>query len=355
MSAVRQAVAGAGAVNRDRTLIADVGGGSTLLIVLEEGEISSSYSLRLGSIRLQEMFLTGEELSERSGDFLSPHIAKVVTTAEGSVQLDNIQSFVAVGGDVRFAAQKIGTPTESEDLYSVAASDFNRLVAECEHLSVEQTARKHGLPIADAETLTPALLVYRALLDRTKAKEMIVSRVSMRDGLLLDLARNVTGEEDEETVEGVLHSARTLAEKYRVDPQHARDVAGLSIRLFDEFQADHGLGARERLLLHVAAILHEVGGYVAAAAHHKHSYYLIRYSEVLWSDTAGSAARGPHCAISPSRGVPKAFPHGLHEPAARAEGHREQAGGDPACLRCHLTRAGSQCPVTSVSNVREMN
>lgn len=281
VSAVRQAVAGATDVNRDRTLIADVGGGSTLLILLEEGEIASSYTLRLGSIRLQEMFLTGEELTDRSGDFLSPHIAKVVTGAEGSVSLKNIQSFVAVGGDVRFAAQKIGVPTESRDLYSVAASDFDRLVSECEYLSVEQTARKHGLPIADAETLTPALLIYRALLRRTKVDEMIVSRVSMRDGLLLDLARNVTDEEDAEIVEGVLHSATTLAEKYHVDPEHARDVAGLSLRLFDEFQADHGLDARERLLLHVAAILHEVGGYVAIPAHHKHSYYLIRYSEVF--------------------------------------------------------------------------
>ncbi|MHB8902057.1 MAG: Ppx/GppA phosphatase family protein [Thermoguttaceae bacterium] len=281
VSAVRQAVAGAPNVNRDRTLIADVGGGSTLLIVLEEGQIDSSYSLRLGSIRLQEMFLSGQELSDRSGDFLSPHIAKIVAAAEGSVSLEDIRSFVAVGGDVRFAAQKIGVPTDSSDLYSVAAGDFNRLVAECEYLSVEQTARKHGLPIADAETLTPALMIYRALLRRAKVEEMIVSRVSMRDGLLLDLARNVRGEEDDEVVEGVLHSTLTLAEKYHVDPEHARDVAALSLRLFDEFQPDHRLGPRERLLLHVAALLHEAGGYVAASAHHKHSYYLLRYSEVF--------------------------------------------------------------------------
>ncbi|NLS95887.1 MAG: Ppx/GppA family phosphatase [Planctomycetaceae bacterium] len=304
VSAVRQAVAGASDLHRDRTLIADVGGGSTLLIVLEEGEIAASYSLRLGSIRLQELFLTGEDLAGRSGDVLGPHITKIVTAAEGSVSLDNIRSFVAVGGDVRFAAQKIGTTTESQDLYNVAASDFNRLVTECEHLSVEQTARKHGLPIADAETLMPALLIYRALLRRTKVDEMIVSRVSMRDGLLLDLARNVSDEEDREIIEGVLHSARTLAEKYRVDPAHARDVAALSIRLFDEFQSDHGLAARERLLLHVAAILHEVGGYVAAGSHHKHSYYLIRYSE-LFGLTPREVHLVAHIARYHRRSVPK--------------------------------------------------
>ena len=66
-----------------------------------------------------------------------------------------------------------------------------------------------------------------------------------------------------------------IAEKYRVDLDHARDVADLAVRLFDELQADHGLGPRHRLLLRVAGLLHEVGGFVSSRAHHKHSYYLI--------------------------------------------------------------------------------
>jgi len=281
VSALLQALPETSDANRNRTLVADVGGGSTLLIILEEGEIANSMGLRLGSIRLQEMFLTGEELPERSAEFLGHHIAKAVAAAEGSVPLDDIQSFIAVGGDVRFAAQKIGEPTESDDLDSVDGAKFKQLVADCRRLSVEESARKHGLPIVDAETLTPALLIYQALLERTQADAMLVSRVSMRDGLLLSLARDVKDTEDTEILEGVLHSASMLAEKYRVDPGHASDVTGLSLRLFDECQADHGLGSRHRLLLHVAALLHEVGGYVAAPAHHKHSYYLIRHSEIF--------------------------------------------------------------------------
>ncbi len=227
------------------------------------------------------MFPTGQESADRSSDVLSRHISKAVGAAEGSVRLDEIRSLVAVGGDVRFAARKIGAATASQDLYRVSGADFDKLVSACRRLSVEQAARKYGLPIADAQTLTPALLVYQSLLRRTKAESMFVSRVSMRDGLLLDLARNASGEEDAQAAEGTLHSATKLAEKYRVDRQHAKDVARLSVRLFDEFQADHGLGPRQRLLLEVAALLHEVGGYVAAASHHKHSFYLIRYSEIF--------------------------------------------------------------------------
>ncbi len=281
VSAVRRAVARFADVGRQRALIADVGGGSTLLTVLEEGEIANSQSLRLGSIRLQEMLGTSGESPQRSAELLRYQIAKVIAAAEGGLPLADARSFVAVGGDARFAANQIGRSTESEDIHTLSANDFDALVERCLEFSADELARRFGLPIADAETLNPALLVYQHLFRRTRAEEMIVSRVSMRDGLLLELAREVTGEEDEEILEGVIHSAMTLAEKYRVEPNHARCVADVATRLFDQFQSDHRLGTRYRLLLRVAALLHEVGAFVAAAAHHKHSYYLIRNSEIF--------------------------------------------------------------------------
>ncbi len=55
----------------------------------------------------------------------------------------------------------------------------------------------------------------------------------------------------------------------------------LAMRLFDEFQDDHGLSARERLLLQVAALLHDIGVYVNLRAHHKHSQYLLAASQIF--------------------------------------------------------------------------
>ena len=115
----------------------------------------------------------------------------------------------------------------------------------------------------------------------TQATQMIVSHVSMRDGLLLELARDVAGQEDRAMLEGVIHSAVAVAQKYRVDMTHARLVADLSVRLFDELAAEHGLGSRQRLLLEAAGLLHEVGGFVSSRSHHKHSCYLIANSEIF--------------------------------------------------------------------------
>jgi exopolyphosphatase / guanosine-5'-triphosphate,3'-diphosphate pyrophosphatase len=281
VSAVRQAVGDALEINRGNTLIADVGGGSTLLTLLQDGEIVSSQSLRLGSIRVQEMLATTQETPERSAELLRDHIANVLSTLHGSLPLASIHSLVAVGGDARFAARQIGRATDCEDLAVVELAAFDKLVDRCERHTTEELAKRYGLPIAEAETLNAALLVYQNVLRLSQSSRMIVSHISMRDGLLLELARAVTGQEDQSLLEGVIHSATAIAEKYHADLRHAELVADAALRLFDELQAEHGLPPRCRLLLQAAGLLHEIGGFVSSRSHHKHSGYLIANSEIF--------------------------------------------------------------------------
>jgi len=79
----------------------------------------------------------------------------------------------------------------------------------------------------------------------------------------------------------VLASAEALGHRYRFDRDHGHHVAMLATRLFDELRAEHGLGDRERLLLQVSALLHDVGVYVSLRAHHKHSQYILAASQIF--------------------------------------------------------------------------
>jgi exopolyphosphatase/guanosine-5'-triphosphate,3'-diphosphate pyrophosphatase len=188
---------------------------------------------------------------------------------------------VAVGGDARFAARQIGRPTDCPDLAAIEPAEFDKLVDRCGRSTAEDLSKRYGIPFAEAETINPALLVYQNLLRLTQATQMIVSDVSMRDGLLLELARAVTGREDRSLLEGVIHSAASIAQKYHADARHAQIVTDLAVRLFDELRAEHGLNDRHRLLLEVAGLLHEIGQFVSSRSHHKHSYYLIANSEIF--------------------------------------------------------------------------
>ncbi len=283
VSAVRQAVGDALGVNRGEALIADVGGGSTLLTLLEDGEIVTSQSLRLGSIRLQEMFSTSEESPRALGRAAPlPHRQR----AGGDAELAAAGRGAVVRRRGRRRplrrpadrqAHRLGRPGRrrrrpSSTSWSTAASGAR----------AEELAKRYGLPFAEAETLNPALLVYQNLLRLTQATQMIVSHVSMRDGLLLELARAVTGQEDRSLAEGVIHSAMAIAEKYRVDLPHAqpgRRAGRAAVRRAPAGARPGGRGTG--CCLQVAGLLHEIGGFVSNRSHHKHSYYLIANSEIF--------------------------------------------------------------------------
>jgi exopolyphosphatase/guanosine-5'-triphosphate,3'-diphosphate pyrophosphatase len=71
-----------------------------------------------------------------------------------------------------------------------------------------------------------------------------------------------------------------MARHYGVDIQHARKVADLAHRLFEALQQVHRLSAAYGKLLEASAYLHDIGHYVSATAHHKHSYYLVANSDM---------------------------------------------------------------------------
>jgi len=57
-------------------------------------------------------------------------------------------------------------------------------------------------------------------------------------------------------------------------------VAKLALSIFDQTQSLHGLGDREKEWLEYAAILHDIGYLINQKAHHKHTYYLIKNSDL---------------------------------------------------------------------------
>jgi exopolyphosphatase/guanosine-5'-triphosphate,3'-diphosphate pyrophosphatase len=268
------------ALSRGEALIADIGGGSALLTLLREGEICASGGYRLGSIRLQEMLGTTSEPPLRAAELLRHQIASVMTTVHASMSLRNVRSFIAVGGDARFAGRRVGEASENGRWWTIRRERFDDLVGECTDYTADELSRIYGLPYADAETLVPALLAYQALLHETRAAQIVVSDVTMRDGLLLDLAP-AGGYEDTAMESGLFQSARSIGEKYHYDAEHAEHVTDLALQLFDAMQREHRLSSRHRVLLGVAGLLHDVGTYVNTRAHHKHSYYLVSNSEIF--------------------------------------------------------------------------
>ncbi len=279
--AVRQALRGHEALTTGTALLVEVGGGSADISLLRGGQPAVSGTYALGAIRLRQSLASWHGSHEQRMRLLKRHVQHVVGDIRREMPIGEARYFVALGGDVRFAAARLAKDGPESEPRALDRDAFLTFCDQIAGVEVEQLVDLERLPPAEPETLVPALLVYRELLAETQASEILVSDASLRAGLLLDFVRAEEGHGIEDFGRQVLASAEALGEKYRFDAPHARQVARLSVRLFDDMRAEHGLNARHRLLLEVAALLHDIGNFVNLRAHHKHTQYLLSVAEIF--------------------------------------------------------------------------
>ncbi len=94
----------------------------------------------------------------------------------------------------------------------------------------------------------------------------------------------------------LVEAALELARRCRYEREHTHQVTRLALALFDELRDLHGLGPRERVWLHLAALLHDIGWIEGQKGHHKTALRIIREDPALPLDArernvVGSIAR----------------------------------------------------------------
>jgi exopolyphosphatase/guanosine-5'-triphosphate,3'-diphosphate pyrophosphatase len=279
--AVREALGDHGALTAPFALIAEVGGGSADVSLLEQGVPVHSGTYPIGAVRLRQSFAAWQGTPSQFSKLLLRHITNVLEDMGRELPLRNATHMVAQGADVRLAARVLLEEPKERSFVEIPRDVFLRFCAEAAALDLETALRTYRLSQADSETLGPALLVYGELLRRTGADRVIVTSASLRHGVIADLSRAETGLGIEAFSRQVLASAHAVGLKYRYDEKHGRHIAHLAVRLFDELRSEHGLESRDRLLLEVAALLHDIGLFVNLRGHHKHSQYLIAAAEIF--------------------------------------------------------------------------
>jgi exopolyphosphatase/guanosine-5'-triphosphate,3'-diphosphate pyrophosphatase len=302
--AVRNALIGHAAFRGSRTLLMEVGGGSTSLTLLRRGGPNRSGVYALGVVRIRQQLDLQRHSHEVQLALLRRYVSNIIDEIRLELPLNRITHLIAMGGDVRFAASQILDSDTENGPREISRDGFLAFCDDVEGLDEDGIAERFRLPSVEAETLAPALLVYRTLLSETAAQTIVVCDASLRAGMLLDLSDTGGRSSAEDFERQVLASAEALGERYRLDVNHGRHVALLAMRLFDEMKAEHGLGDRHRLLLQVAALLHDVGIYVSLRAHHKHSQYLLAASQIFGLSNDDTAMVG-NIARYHRRGMPQ--------------------------------------------------
>lgn len=275
-----------------RALLVDIGGGSTELIVGDQHEHFYLDSLKLGAIRLANLFIPADHRGPVPAMLYQRIKAHIRDKAIRSVQHLRRHPFdLAIGSSgtlmnlAQIAARRARRSTRGE-LFITRREVSDVLAALCA-LPLCRRREVPGINPERADIIIPGGAIIETLMEDLGIQTLRISERSLRDGLPLDyLSREEYAEHPAARLPLRERSVLQLGQACRFDEPHARKVTQLALDLFDSARQSglHTMGNWQRELLEAAAMLHDIGTFLSFAAHRSHSYYFIRNADLLGFD-----------------------------------------------------------------------
>lgn len=186
-----------------RVVAADIGGGSTEVLVVRDGGLESARSLRLGSGTLSDRFGAADP---PTGDVVAAYLTAADEALDGTVLPSGATTrLIVIGGTGRYVARLAPAGRELDP------RAVDEVLCFLGRTPARRVARSLGITRARALVLPAGVAVVRALLARTGAARLEVAASTLRIGLLLavfEAESAVTGRDAVEGADGGGFGAR---------------------------------------------------------------------------------------------------------------------------------------------------
>lgn len=238
-------------------------------------------SLAIGTVRLLEAFLRGgEPVTVEQDRLVREYVDRLLAPHRRKLRRRPWDHVIGTGGNLVAAAELAPAPEAPRPTIDIPRA--RAMLAELGALSATDRAGRFGLKPDRADVIVPALYVICAMADLAQVERIEVPGVGVKEGIITELVEKHYrvwdyGREDDRVLVAALH----LGRRYHFDERHAVQVTDLATQIFDETAKLHGLGAKSRMMIKVASLLHDVGDFLNPQSHHKHSQYIIENSDLM--------------------------------------------------------------------------
>jgi len=262
-------------MKRRTTLVIHVGPGNTRVLLFKNGRISDYTNYRLGVYRTNEAVRNNEGGEHQFNKNIREHIRSLVSQIHHNYSDVGLEEIVLLGYEIQHFSHTLTEPGESKS----SPHELAKLTKEVSAMNEENRVKKYQLDYNTAQAIVPALEINLAIAQSLNVDVIRLPGSDYERGLLLDLPASFSLTEGFQTE--VIHSAQSLAKKFKIHRSHSNQVTKLSQQIFEQTSDLHQLNEHDALLLTCAAILHECGNFISVRAHHKHSHYIILNSEIF--------------------------------------------------------------------------
>ena len=254
-------------------LVVDIGGGSTELIIGEQGKPMLMESVQMGCVSISTKFFPNGDLSKKK--FKNALVAAKLQLQPivSSVKELGWNYVVGTAGTIR----AINTLVRELELSQrgIKQKGINTLISELQDAGHVDKIQFNSLSKERRPVFSGGLVVLKAIFDELNIKKMVTAEGGLREGLLYDLAGRI---HHQDTRDRTVYS---LMRRFHVDFKHATRIKNYVLHLLEKFNSVYKIDdelAYQFLIW--ASDLHEIGLDISHSHYHQHGAYLLNNADL---------------------------------------------------------------------------
>ncbi|MCC9607801.1 Ppx/GppA family phosphatase [Blastopirellula sp. JC732] len=268
----------------DRNIaIADIGGGSTEIILASAGHVDQIFATQLGAVRMTELYGPQTTLFEQPDDY-KRMTEEVDRELRKTIKKKPFvpQAMYGTGGTFTTLAAMMmahkGEVGQPEWGYRITHADVSHMLDTLKKMNMKQRRSVAGLNADRADIIVAGLIIIDRMMARLEVNVLHVHDRGIRDGLIISMIdptddARVSEEDSKQEME-------FFAKSCGVDMPHTLHVANLAVELYEQLAEPLKLSPADARLIYASAVLQDVGYLINYEKHHKHSYNLILNSQL---------------------------------------------------------------------------
>lgn len=274
----------------NRILLIDIGGGSTEFLVGEKGQVHYANSIKLGAVRLTEKFFNDGKFKKDNIENAKLYVRSIINPVVRHIKEEKYDLVVGTSGTITTLGSMVYSKDTGEDFSEFNFNNFKYTNSELSDTvkeilnagNVQQIKQLEGVDSQRADIISAGAIILEQIVKEIGIKNITLSSYALREGILfdtIDKEHNTLASGDIKNIR--YRSVINLAKHCGYDEKHTETVLNFANKIFDSLKEKFDLTEKDRDILEAATILHDIGHSISHAQHHRHSYYLIKNSEIL--------------------------------------------------------------------------
>ena len=264
----------------ENMLLSYIGTGSIGISLYNGKHIFFTQNISTGSLKLHDVLSGVQEYTDGVAVVVDEYLDSIFSRIQMPVPYQQVNGLVLTGNEMQRIA-KLCDADPVEGNYIIKSKTLTNLYQAIRLMPLEKIALKFSLTEEVAEMFYSSLAIYAKLLKFTEADYVVAPKVDLWDTLIEQmLIQKRAQNEVAETREHALACAKTVAERYRCNCEHANFLMNTVCTIFDKIKRLHGLNPDYKLLLEIASILHDCGYFINSKHHLNSNVDVIKYTDI---------------------------------------------------------------------------